>query len=350
MDVVTIAVTTLGSPMLVFFLLGVVFAALARDLQMPPAFSRVLAALLLFGIGVKGGAAIGTVGFGPDVATAIAAGVALSVAMTALAFYALRASVSLNTVDAAALAAHYGSISIVTFGTMTVVLLAKGIAFDGWMMALAAMMELPAVLTALVLARFAVQPAPAETAGLQGGVAVAGGGRLALGGGDGGRSMLETCLKALGDRGLHLLLGAFALGWLAALVGADWKLDVQYGLFPAVLCIFMLDQGLFLGRRLLRLVRRFDPRLALFAVMMPLVGGALGLITGAALGMAAGNVALLATLAASASYLAAPAVTRAALPGARPEIYLTFPLCLTLPFNLIVGLPLYLAGALWLAH
>ncbi|MEM7496472.1 MAG: sodium-dependent bicarbonate transport family permease [Pseudomonadota bacterium] len=342
-----LAFSTLTSPMLIFFAVGAGLALLSRELTMPPMISRALGLLLIFAIGVKGGASLGEHGFGGDVLVALFAGLGLSVAMTVLGFMALRATTELPRADAAAVAAHYGSISIVTFATMSLLLKINGIAYDGWMVAIAALMEAPAILTALVIARLAAPSAQAALSTPDGGTTTS------LGVGDSRTEGQGGLLSALGtvaqDRGVQLLLGAFALGWLAGELGIGYEQDIAFGLFPALLCIFLLDQGLVVGRRLYRLAKRFEPRLALFAVAMPLAGGMIAVLLGAILGLSAGNTALLATLAASASYIAAPAAIRMALPEARPELYLTFPLCLTLPFNLIVGLPLYLAAATLIA-
>ncbi|MEO0761488.1 MAG: sodium-dependent bicarbonate transport family permease [Pseudomonadota bacterium] len=335
----TLAASTLMSPMMVFFVLGVAFAAMSREVALPPILSQVLAALLLFAIGVKGGASLGVHGIDGDVVMKIAAGVALSVAMTVLAFAVLRRLAGLDGGDAAGIAAHYGSISIITFATMTLLLKLEGVAYDGWLVALAAMMEIPAILTALFLARLAVV----------GGVGIQGGGTATLGGGGGGLGVGPALGAVVQNPGVQLLVGAFALGWLAGEFNAAWDEDISSGLFPGVVCFFLLAQGLYVGRRLASLARRFDWRLAAFAILMPLAGAAMALVLSLALGLGAGNTALMMALAASASYLAAPAATRVALPGARPELYLTLSLCLTLPFNLVIGLPLYLALATWLA-
>ncbi|MEL6766944.1 MAG: sodium-dependent bicarbonate transport family permease [Pseudomonadota bacterium] len=342
-----LAFTTLTSPMLIFFAVGAGLALMSREIAMPPALSKALGLVLIFAIGVKGGASLGTHGFDEQVLFAALFGIFLSVGMTVIGFAALRRTTALPKADAAAVAAHYGSISIVTFATMTLLLKMNGIGYDGWMVAIAALMEAPAILTALVIARLAQPAAASAVSPAAGGTATMGSGGMGDGGEGGGFG------RALGlvaqDRGIQLLLAAFALGWLAGEIGVGYERDIAFGLFPAILCIFLLDQGLVVGRRLYRLARRFERRLALFAVAMPFAGGLVTVIIGALVGFSAGNTALFATLAASASYIAAPAAMRVALPEARPELYLTFPLCLTLPFNLIVGLPLYLVAASWLA-
>ncbi|MEM9782040.1 MAG: sodium-dependent bicarbonate transport family permease [Pseudomonadota bacterium] len=339
----------LASPMVIFFVVGAFFAAISREVQLPPLVSRIFAMLMLFAIGVKGGASLGGHGLDGRVLTVIIAGIALSVAMTLLAFATLCRATSVRQHDAAGIAAHYGSISIVTFATMTLMLKAEGVAYDGWMVSLAALMEIPAILTALVLARLAVSSSDVTVEMAEGGGAAtmgsgASGGAAAEGGGFG-----ASIAAVVQNPGVQLLVGAFAVGWLAGEINAGWDEDISTGLFPVVVCLFLLDQGISVGRRLASLRRRFDKRLAVFALAMPVIGAIAGLITGLVLGLSAGNTALMMALAGSASYIAAPAATRVALPGARPELYLTLSLCMTLPFNLLIGLPLWLALATWLA-
>jgi hypothetical protein len=247
--------------------------------------------------------------------------------------------------DAAAIAAHYGSISIVTFATMAALLKANQIAYDGWMVAVAAAMEAPAIAMALILAR---APLPETRADTPTGTAAA----LAAGGGQIAASVPGIAGRlrgAFSETAVPLLLGALVLGWIAGEMGAEWQGGFVERFFPAALCFFLLGQGLGVGRGLPGLARTMTPRLLGFAVGMPLAGGALGLMAALAVGLSPGSAALMAALAASASYIVAPAAVRTALPEARADLAVTLALCVTLPFNLLVGLPLYLAAAQWLA-
>ncbi|MEM7527982.1 MAG: sodium-dependent bicarbonate transport family permease [Pseudomonadota bacterium] len=335
-----LAVSGFTSPILIFFLVGCLLALMSRDLTMPPMISKALAFFLVFSIGVKGAANLGGAGDGAQLIVALVLGLGLAVVMTALAFGFLQRMVKLNRTDAAAVAASYGSISIVTFAAMSVLLKTNGIAFDGWMVVVAALMKAPALLAAVAFARL---PAPAT-------MSVAGGGAAALAGASGGGGGFGRMIGTIAqDRMVQLLLGAFTLGLIAGELGIGYEQNIAFELFPVLLCIFLLDQGLVVGRRLYRLAKRFDKRLLPVAIGVPLLGGMIAVLLGTALGLSTGNTALLATLAASASYLSAPAAIRAALPGARPELFTTFPLCVTLPFNLVIGLPLYLAASAWLA-
>lgn len=338
-----LAAETLTSPMILFFVLGVAITLVQTELVLPSQVSKVLSLYLLFVIGFKGGASVAEFGADGRMLTTLAAGALLSFLMPLLAFGLLRAGTGLDRVNAAAVSAHYGSISIVTFATMAALLKASQVPYEGWMVAVAAVMEAPAILMALVIARSALGQ-PALAGGVSGGTMGTGGvatvDRPDLG---------DAMRHALTNNAVLLLFGAFAFGWVAGELGAEWQGSFIERHFPAVLCIFLLDQGMGVGRGLKSAIGQINLRLGAFAIVMPLIGAVLGLLSGWALGLSEGGIALLATLCASASYIAAPAAMRAALPEAKPEIYLTLSLCFSFPFNLIVGLPLYLTAAGWLA-
>jgi hypothetical protein len=250
------------------------------------------------------------------------AGVALSAILPLIAYALLRNMSRLSRIDAAAVAGHYGSISIVTFVAAGALLQARGVSYEGWLVAVAATMEAPAILTALWLAQ--------RTAGQRPGQGV---------------PWREVILNG----SIVLLLGAFLIGWAT---GPDGMAEVEGFLvapFKGVLCLFLLDMGLVAGRNLARSRSALTVGAVLFGLLMPLVGAAAGLGTAWALGLSVGGMAILATLAASASYIAVPAAMRVALPEANPAIYLSLSLGVTFPFNLAVGISLYLAAATWLS-
>ncbi len=324
MDIFALAGQNLISPMVLCFALGL-GASLARsDLSVPEAAAKALSIYLLFAIGFKGGVSVNESGLSADLAFALLAGVALSAAIPLVAFAILRAISRLDAVDAAAVAAHYGSISIVTFVAASASLTALGVTYEGYMVAVAAAMEAPAILTALWLAHrgHPASAGPAE-AGL----------------------WREILLNG----SIVLLIGAFAIGWIT---GPDGRAEISSFIdapFRGVLCLFLLDMGLVAGRGLSRSARLLSPAVVAFGVGMPLVGAALGATTALALGLSVGGTAILITLAASASYIAVPAAMRVALPEANPAISLTLSLGVTFPFNLTLGIPLYIAAAQRLA-
>jgi hypothetical protein len=319
----SLALQNLISPPVLFFALGVAVALARSDLAIPEAVAKALSLYLMLAIGFKGGVAASSHGFGQELALVIMTAIALSFAIPYLAFAALSATTGLARVDRAAIAAHYGSISIVTFIASTAALDAVGIAYPGIMVAAAAAMEAPAIATALLLARRGTAPDAA--------------------GGD------APWREVLLNGSIVLLIGAFVIG---AATGEDGLKDVAPFIkdpFKGVLCLFLLDMGLVAGRELRAARRTLTPALLSFGLYMPPVNGAIGALAGAAIGLDVGGITLLSVLAASASYIAVPAAMRLALPEAKPSLYLTLSLAVTFPFNLTVGIPLYIALAQWLA-
>lgn len=317
-DILILAGDNLLTPAVLFFVLGLCAALARSELTVPEAAAKALSLYLLFAIGFKGGAAVESHGLDVRLLAALAGGVMLSFALPFLAFALLRALTRLSVTDAAAVAAHYGSISIVTFVTATSVLSSRGIEFEGYMVAVAAAMEAPAIVSALWLVSRR-----------------------------GGAAQMDAGLwrEILLNGSIVLLVGSFLIGLIT---GADGMARIESFIvspFQGVLCLFLLDMGLVAGRGLRASRGELGLGAVFFGMVMPLVGALAGLGTGLALGLSAGGLALMMTLAASASYIAVPAAMRVALPEANPAIYLTLSLGVTFPFNLMLGIPLYVAIA-----
>ncbi len=316
-DVLALAQSNLLSPMVLFFALGFAAAAARSDLQFPEAAAKALSLYLLIAIGFKGGVTVAERGVDVTMATAIGAGIVLSTVIPFVAFFYLRAVSNLPRIDVAAVAAHYGSISIVTFVAASSALTALGIQFEGYLVAVAAVMESPAIVAALILARKD---------------------RKANDSDDMGESLVREVLL---NGSIVVLTGAFIIGWITGPGGLDQISAFIIDPFKGVLCLFLLDMGLIAGRGIRQSAKELRPTVILFGLTMPLIGGAFALAAAAVIGLDAGSAALLITLAASASYIAVPAAMRVALPEARPAIYLTLSLGVTFPFNLIFGIPIY---------
>lgn len=317
MDVFDLAAANLISPPILFFLLGLVAALVRSDLAIPEAVAKGISIYLVMAIGFKGGAEMAA---SPLVAAALAivAGIVLSTALPFISFGALRATSRLPRVDAAAIAAHYGSISIVTFIAASDAGMAMGLAAAGFMVAVAAAMEAPAIFSGLALA--------GRREGESGG----------------------TMIREIAFNGsIVLLIGAFAIGWATGERGMAMVQPFFGDIFRGVLCLFLLDMGLVAGRGLRRSAGKLDWRVLVHGLYMPLIGAALGLGLAALIGLEPGSAALLMTLAASASYIAVPAAMRLALPEADPSVSLTLSLGITFPFNLVFGIPIYFAAAQW---
>jgi len=315
----SLAANNLLSPIILFFALGFLAAFARSDLSIPEAIAKGMSIYLLFAIGFKGGAALAANGIDATLILSLAAGLVLSFVLPLVAFALLRAMTGLSVTDAAAVAAHYGSISIVTFVAASSVVSASGLVAEGYMVAVAAVMEAPAILSALwLIARY-----DKGAAGMDAGL------------------MREILLNG----SIVLLVGSFLIGAITGAEGMDLIAPFIVAPFQGVLCLFLLDMGLVAGRGLRDARGVLKPGLFAFGVLMPLVGSGFGLLAGVLLGLSPGGVVLFMTLSASASYIAVPAAMRVALPEANPSIYLTLSLGVTFPFNLTIGIPLYLAVA-----
>lgn len=318
-DILNLAQINLLSPVVLFFLLGLVAAFARSDLAIPEAFAKGISLFLILAIGFKGGAAVAMNGIDATMALIGLAGIALSFCMPFLGFVLLRATTGLSRIDAAAVAAHYGSVSLVTFIAATALLVSIGASSNPAMVAVLAVMETPAILAGLLLARSA-------SADRKPG---------------GGAILHEVFLNGA----VVLLLGAFAVGIITGERGMTAIAPLIVAPFQGFLCIFMLDMGLVAGARLLRSRNRLRLGAIAFAIYMPLVGASLGTAAASLVGLQTGDALLFITLAASASYIAVPAALRLALPQADSGISLTLALGLTFPFNLTLGLPLYALAA-----
>jgi hypothetical protein len=321
-------------PVILFFALGVVARLAKSDLRLPEALYETLSIYLLLAIGLKGGAQIAAQPLAALWPVALAA-IAISALVPLVLFPVLRSLVRLGPADAASIAAHYGSVSVVTFAVAQSVLARAGIEPEAWLAMLVALMEAPGIVVGVLLARRALDGG--------GGGAVRGG--APAGSARGWGALLH---EVLFGKAIVLLLGGIAIGWIAgpqALAPID---PLFSGLFRGVLALFLLELGLVAGGRLADLGRA-GPRLLAFGLVAPpllaVVGGAVGL----ALGLSVAGVATLATLTASASYIAAPTAMRIAVPQANPSLSIGLSLGVTFPFNVLVGIPLYVEAARRLA-
>jgi hypothetical protein len=309
-------------PAILFFVFGLVAGRLKSNLEIPPQVSRFLSLYLLMALGLKGGFALSRSGLTLEVSLGLASAFALAVIVPTIGYLLLRRL--LNGFDAAALAATYGSVSAVTFITATQFLDTRGIAYGGHMAAAMALMESPAIVMAVVLAslvRRRQQPAGANAPAA----------RLSVG---------AVLHESLTDGAQLLLLGAMAVGLLSGEAGRVAMQPFAGDLFKGMLAFFLLDMGLLAARNLGGLRGR-SPWLLGYALVAPLVHAGLALAIARVLGLGAGDGALLMVLAASASYIAVPAVLRQAIPEANPSLYFGMSLGLTFPFNILAGIPLY---------
>lgn len=309
-----LALVNLTSPPVLAFVLGLIAVAVRTDLRLPDAVYQATSMYLLLAIGIKGGVALRE-SSAADIALPLVATVVLGVLIPVAAFAFLRVLTPLGRIDRGAMAAHYGSTSLVTFTAALVFLEASQIAFEGYVATLLTVLEIPGIIVGLLLAR-----------GLRGG------------------GLGETLREVVLGRSVLLLVGGLVIGFLTGPLGYE-RVEPFFGdLFTGVLTLFLLELGMLTGRQISAL-RGAGPGLVLFAIGFPLLAGFAGVVGGTLAGMEVGGAMILGVLCASASYIAAPAAVRLALPEAKPSITLASSLGMTFPFNLIVGIPLYLLMA-----
>lgn len=311
----------LTSPAILFFVLGCLAAAVRSDLTIPEPISKALSLYLMLCIGFKGGVAARAVGLSNDFVAAALIGLAISALAPLLAFLWLRRT-RLDKVTVCALAATYGSVSVVTFAAGEQHLDALGLPHGGYMVAVLALMETPAILTALLLMN-----------------------RNKIGG---GHSKSEVLREVLTGPASVLLVGSFVIGLISGQSGMD-RLELFVGpMFQGALCFFLLDLGLAAVRRIMGAGRKLSRGVLAFAIGFPLLSAATALGLSRLAGLSPGDAALMAILAGSASYIAAPAAMRVAAPEADEGVYVSASLAVTFPFNLLIGIPLYTMAASWI--
>jgi hypothetical protein len=316
MGALELIATNLSSPVVLSFALGVIAVLARSDLKIPEEIYAALSIYLLLAIGLKGGAALASTPLS-EIAWPLVATLALGLATPLWCFAALRRLGRFGVEDAAAIAAHYGSVSVVTFIACSSFVERAGAPAGGFMATLVAALEVPGIVVALLLARRA--------------------GRRDVG-------LREALTEILAGRSIVLLLGGVAIGAIAGKSGLAEVAPFFVDPFKGALCLFLLELGLSTGKRL-RDVRRVGAFLLAFGVGMPLLHGALGVALGKLTGLGLGSATVLGAMAASASYIAAPAAVRLALPSANPAYYLTASIGITFPFNLALGIPLYFSIA-----
>ncbi len=309
--------SSLLTPAVMFFALGAGAQALRADLKFPPDLVKALSIYLLVGIGLHGGAELANASLGTALQAMLAA-IVLGVALPLIAYAILVRLGRLGRLDAAAIAAHYGSVSAGTFLAASAYLQARGIAYEGYPVIMLAVMETPAIIIGLVLA----QAARGRVAGNE-------------------NRLLGTLCGAARHGSIVLLLGSMLIGAVAAPKALAAVMPFYETIFLGALCLYLLELGMVAAQRLGEFTR-MGWFLAAFGVVMPLIGAACGLAVGHFwLGLGTGGTTLVAVLGASASYIAVPPAVRMAIPEANPSFYLTLSLGITFPFNVVIGIPLY---------
>lgn len=314
MSVLELLQLNLLSPVILCFFLGIAATLVKSDMRFPEQLYHGISIYLLLAIGIKGGVALVS-SPGSGVWIALAAATLLSAATPLWSYPVLRYLGRMDKVNAAAVAAHYGSVSVVTFLAGIAFLQAIGETYEGFLPAMVAVMEVPSIIVALLLANHS--------------------------NGDGQRQHWTRSLRTVvTGKSVFLLLGGLLIGMISGESGLAQVEAFFVEPFKGVLCLFLLEMGMVASRRFEDL-RRVGIFLFLFGILMPLLHALLGIYIGYLCGLSRGGCFILGTLSASSSYIAAPATVRLALPQASPALYLTSSLAITFPFNLTVGIPLY---------
>ena len=293
-------------------MLGVVARLAKSDLRLPEALYETLSIYLLLAIGLKGGVELAKHPIS-TVAPQAAAIVAMGLLLTLLAYPVLRFIGRMSNFDAAAIAAHYGSVSVVTFAVGLAFVTKRGVPFEEYMPLFVALLEVPGIVVGILLARLHTLKT------------------VRWG---------ELTHEIMFGKSVVLLVGGLCIGWLAGPQGIDPMRGLFFDLFKGVLALFLLDMGLVAASRLTDL-KRAGPFLIAFGIIVPVVFGMIGAGVGSAIGLSIGGTTLLAVLAASAACIAAPAAIRIAIPEANPTLSIGAALGITFPFNLTLGIPLY---------
>ncbi len=301
------------SPAILFFILGIIAGFLKSDLKIPEQIARYLSIYLMMAIGFKGGVAIAqTPEFNGQIIAVILAGIATGFTQPYIGYFLLKLTTKLDKQTAAAVAAHYGSISMVTFVTAVSFLESNEILYAGYLIAVLALMEAPAILTGLFIAKS-----------------------------DDNNSIKPAIGKEILTNGAILLLaGSFLIGWASGGSGMEKMHGFLVEPFQGILAFFLMEMGLVVSRQMSHL-KEFNFKLIAFGIYMPLIGATIGLALSFIIGLDVGSATLFTVLIASSSYIAVTAAMQIALPKAKAAIYIPMTLAITFPFNIAIGIPLY---------
>ena len=308
------------SPPILFFFLGTVAVILRSDLEIPAPLPKLFSLYLLLAIGFKGGLELRATGFGGQVIPTLVAAIIMSLVIPLICFLILR--IRFDVFNSAAIAAAYGSISAVTFITAESFLESLKINFDGFMVAALALMESPAIIVGLLLVKFAAPLKRPNSKPMR---------------------ISSIVHESMLNGSVYLLLGSLLIGFLTAATPAADKMEPFTGkLFYGAECFFLLDMGIVAAQRLPRL-KKAGSFLIIFAVLMPVFNAIIGVFIAKGLSLSQGNALLFVVLCASASYLAVPAAMRMTVPEAKSSYYISTTLGLTFPFNIVIGIPMYMS-------
>ncbi|PZD97643.1 sodium-dependent bicarbonate transport family permease [Paenibacillus sambharensis] len=333
-----IVLSNMGSPAVLFFGLGMLAVLIKSDLKIPGGLTETLSIYLLIAIGLKGGIELSNYPLSVLVKP-LWAGILLGSIIPLIILGVLRKAFKLDIYHSAALAATYGSVSVVTFGAAVDFLEKSGIEYASYMSAIMAVMEIPALLVSIVMLRVMKDKGAAK----QVTAVTAYSSIVPI---PSNKFSWEPIKECLTGKSVILLLGSLIVGLIGGQEAVPVVKPLFIDLYRGFLLIFLLSMGIVCGQQLHKM--KIGVKLIGFALIMPLFNGLLGILIGQAAGLSMGSAALMGVLAASASYIAAPAALKSSVPEASPTVYLGLALGITFPLNLALGIPVYTAMAQWL--
>ncbi|WP_316354664.1 sodium-dependent bicarbonate transport family permease [Candidatus Trichorickettsia mobilis] len=323
MELFTSFTENLLSPPILFFSLGIISGLLKSDLEVPEQISRFFVMYIMMAIGFKGGIAIAeTNTINSTVILTILAGMSAGFIQPFIGYYILKLTTKLDDLTAAAVAAHYGSISMITFVTAVNFLGINSIVYSGYIVAVLSLMEAPAIVSGLLIA-YKSQPKMTK---------------------DNSQSLLKLIQEIVTNGSILLLMGSFFIGWMSGAKSMEKMEGFLVTPFYGILTFFLLDMGLLVSRHLSDL-KEFNLKLVIFGIGMPLIGGVIGIALSVLIKLDLGTGFLFTVLISSASYIVVTAAMRTALPQAKAAIYVPMSLAITFPFNITIGIPMYFAVA-----
>lgn len=300
-------------PVILFFLIGLIAGLVRSDLRIPEAIYEILSIYLLLVIGLKGGVQLTNADFN-SILLPVFGSIMLGVLIPLIAYPILRRFGKFRRPDAAAIAAHYGSVSAVTYAIVLTYLEHAGVTYEAYTTVLLVLLEIPAIAVGILIARLRASKGP--------------------------MTYSKLIHEVFMGKSIYLLLAGLVVGFFLGPSGTESVRMVLFDPFKGILAFFILEMGLVVSRRLNEL-RKVGVFLIFFGIGMPVLSALLGTLVGWSVGLSIGGTTVLATLAGSASYIAAPAAMRVALPEANPTFYITASLGITFPFNILIGIPLY---------
>ena len=340
MDILQLIQSNLLTPIVLFFLFGIIAARIKSDLKMPEAISEFLPIYLLAAIGLHGGIEMRKTGF-EEMLVPMLVAIGLSLLFTLNHYQILRRLGKFNIFDSYALASTYGAVGAVTFSVGLSFLKNQGVSSEGYLAAILAVLEPVAFILAIFLTNMAVSKQIRTKK-----QSFADDEELEIGMKQSSTKLSQVLKESITGKAIVILLGSIVIGYIIGKEGFEPISIVFDELFTGAIVIFMIEMGIIAGQRL-EDIKKVGIFLTAFSVIIPTINGIIGVLVSTALGLSLGGAVMFGLLLASASFIAAPAVLRHAIPQANPSLYITSALGITFPYNIIVLLPIMFTISTW---